>query len=785
MKLKLESERSFWLFAVVIFILLTGLSYLPVLLGKIPFPRDMVLQFPAWADFPRSEDWQSYADIGDLVTSFYPFRAIASRAIHEQRTLPLWNPYFQSGIPFQADPQTALFYPLHFFYYILPLPIAWTACLIVRMFLAGLFMTLFVRSIGGTKAGSVFSGIIFSSCGFMTVWQGQSHGDSAMWLPLICYAVQRLHRDRSNLSLALGSFAFAMPVLAGHPETAAHVTFAGASMAVVWWVTSTRFRRSHFDLPFLLSFTLAGLLALGLASIQMIPTIEWLGQMDEALKINWPVLSSHQALAWVSRDIVRGPNSAGIPVPESAAYVGMIGLLAASLAPLHQAKKQVVFLMAMTAVALCIAYGIEPIHWLVSHTPVLGHIKNGRMILLANFAIAGLGGLGVSVLEVDPPSSPRRRLLGWCLLAAVFVVAFVLVYELQAATPFKVEFTRRPSFSRALLFASLILMGWRLGGGLRGRLFPAVACSLAAFDLATFSYGFMGFAQRGEIFPPAPVFEFLAEHNDPTAFRIAGIGPAYSANANVMYRAPSADGYEFGISLPRIFALDFTENRMDAVFFTSEGVLKSTDRRLDMLNLKYFVLTSDAPEFEQFAGPDRFRLVFNNGRVAVFENKSVLPRAFLVPASGIEVIQGRESALDRLRDPSFEPERSVILSALPPLPDAPDGSLAQPFNSKVEIIESRINEAVFRAQASEPAILVWSQTHYPGWKATVNEQEVPVFRANLALTGIPLAAGTHDVRFVFRPLSFRAGAILTMLSTLVLATLTVIGATPFVKNTKT
>ena len=170
-EIDIESERSFWLSAIAVFAILAGVNYFPVLLGKIPFPRDMVLQFPAWAGFARSEGWQPYADIGDLVTSFYPFRAIASRSIHEG-TLPLWNPYFQAGAPFQADSQSSLFYPLNFFYYVLPLPIAWTVCLVVRMFLAGVFTTLFVRSIGGTRAGAVFSGITFASCGFITAWQG-------------------------------------------------------------------------------------------------------------------------------------------------------------------------------------------------------------------------------------------------------------------------------------------------------------------------------------------------------------------------------------------------------------------------------------------------------------------------------------------------------------------------------------------------------------------------------------------------------------------------------------
>src|SRR5215813_7958581 len=121
----LESERSFWLFVVAVFVLLTGISYLPALAGKIPFPRDIVLQFPAWNGAARFEPWQPYADIGDLITSFYPFRAFASRAV-QSGTLPLWNPYFQGGVPFQADSQSSLFYPPNFLYYILPLPVAWT-----------------------------------------------------------------------------------------------------------------------------------------------------------------------------------------------------------------------------------------------------------------------------------------------------------------------------------------------------------------------------------------------------------------------------------------------------------------------------------------------------------------------------------------------------------------------------------------------------------------------------------------------------------------------------------
>jgi len=83
-----QSEQSFWLLSAVLFALLVIVNYAPALVGKIPFPRDMVLQFPAWAGTARTEPWQQYANIGDLVTQMYPYRALAARSVRAGK-LPL------------------------------------------------------------------------------------------------------------------------------------------------------------------------------------------------------------------------------------------------------------------------------------------------------------------------------------------------------------------------------------------------------------------------------------------------------------------------------------------------------------------------------------------------------------------------------------------------------------------------------------------------------------------------------------------------------------------------
>src|SRR5262249_33154093 len=121
----------------------------------------------------------------------------------------------------------------------------------------------------------------------------------------------------------------------------------------------------------------------------------------------------------------------------------------------------------------------------------------------------------------------------------------------------------------------------------------------------------------------------------------------------------------------------------------------------------------------------RFSLVFKERSIAVFRNKTVLPRAFLVPPEGMEVISDRALHFRRIDEATFDP---------PPL----------------KVVRSGYNEYVLEAETSTPSVLVLSQVYYPGWRAAVDGIETPVHEVNGALCGIQLPAGHHEVRFVFR-----------------------------------
>jgi uncharacterized membrane protein YfhO len=62
--------------------------------------------------------------------------------------------------------------------------------------------------------------------------------------------------------------------------------------------------------------------------------------------------------------------------------------------------------------------------------------------------------------------------------------------------------------------------------------------------------------------------------------------------------------------------------------------------------------------------------------------------------------------------------------------------------------------------------LVLIEQFYPGWRGSVDGHSVPVERWNGAFQSVQVPAGSHTVRFEYRPGSVLAGAAISMVSLL-------------------
>jgi hypothetical protein len=443
-------------------------------------------------------------------------------------------------------------------------------------------------------------------------------------------------------------------------------------------------------------------------------------------------------------------------------------------------RKFAFFFLLLGILAICVVYGIAPISWVFSHVPILAGLKNHRMILVASFCLAMLAGMGVSVLEDVVASWPLQKRWRAGMLAFVgFIIAFIMVTALQQRTVEVVKLIRQPYFSLSLLIAGAVPVFCKLAGGLAGRRFQLLLLGVLVLDLGTFSYKIIPFNRPKDVFPPSEWFERLkAQTEEP--FRVAITNCVYGYNFDMAYGLYQVGGYEVSLSRFRNFLVDLADRDEDGASFASQRVLNARDRRLDMLNAKYFIISEYDPLYLKFREqPERFRLKYTYELADVVENLNALPAAFTVPATGIEVIPDESKQLDRIKDPAFNPKLSVVLTEA--VESAEKGASQQSLlpSPEVKWISRRSSDFSLKVQAGEPSILVISQIYYPGWKAKVDGHEVGVLSANYALSAIPIASGTHDVSFSFEPASFKIGWRLSVLS---IAVLLIMNCVVFIKR---
>jgi uncharacterized membrane protein YfhO len=82
---------------------------------------------------------------------------------------------------------------------------------------------------------------------------------------------------------------------------------------------------------------------------------------------------------------------------------------------------------------------------------------------------------------------------------------------------------------------------------------------------------------------------------------------------------------------------------------------------------------------------------------------------------------------------------------------------------RVEFVSETNNHLVLQATSEEDSLLVLSDTYYPGWRAFVDGKKTKIYRADYTFRAIPISAGRHRVEFVYDPLSFKLGALFTIL----------------------
>jgi hypothetical protein len=155
---------------------------------------------------------------GDLFLYFYPYWAEAARALQAGR-LPLWNPYLFMGVPFLANSQAGVLYPLNWPFWLLFPPhraLHWSALL--HLWLAGSGAYLYARaSLRLGHLGAWTAGAALALGGYLGVQIEHINQLQALsWLPWALLLYDRTVEDSKTTKTQRHKASFIGHSVIGH-----------------------------------------------------------------------------------------------------------------------------------------------------------------------------------------------------------------------------------------------------------------------------------------------------------------------------------------------------------------------------------------------------------------------------------------------------------------------------------------------------------------------------------------------------------------------------------------
>ena len=222
----------------------------------------------------------------------------------------------------------------------------------------------------------------------------------------------------------------------------------------------------------------------------------------------------------------------------------------------------------------------------------------------------------------------------------------------------------------------------------------------------------------------------------------------------------------------------------------------SATNLIDLYGVKYVVSVSPIERNRRFeliysrieGLQGRRKDLLKENTVKLYKNRKPILREWLV--KNFKVMDDK-AILSRMTSKDFRPDKEVLLEEEPPHPirsaepstrafDLSSSRRAQagglttkpsPITPRreegrergVEFVSESNNRLRLLVKAPENTFLVLNDTYFPGWKAFVDGKETKIYRADYTFRAIPLNAGTHQVEFIYDPLSFKLGAAISIL----------------------
>ncbi len=672
---------------------------------------------------------------------------------------PLWNPYSGLGEPFLGNYQQAVFSPFRWIFYFLPVRMAAVPLILGELVLAGMGGWFFGRRLGLSDSAAFICGAGYMLCGYLVQYLNNQHLPLDLLIPYGLLAMDRLVEKRSRGNFLLLGLALVLILLGGQPDAAIFILGFIFLYALLKAWRVGRLRKTGAVLSAIFSF------AILLCALQLLSFLE-------AIPQSWTYHSAGAAfqhlemktLASILAPGLFGPaNQAPIPIQRIFPWIGSVIFFLCLIALSNRSRLKplahfnICFFSLAAIFGLGIAYGL-PGFSLIAHLPGLNRLGWLKYLQPAiSFSIVVVAGFGIEILGKAEGKLKifMPGMLCFLILASGFIYSFISFPDLRLWSACSFLFS-----GFLLLLAVLIIKSrWLKAMALAGLILvePMVWHHLVdrpSFWINPEKAELNNFQQLAKEHPEA---RFSAEPEVWMPPQMLTV-PLYDSGIN------DALIPERLVRLSRYLNQQKSEAQLLTDFLAyhslrlKEGAFDLPVSRI--LSGKFFIKKSGPGPTEE--SPAGYWMKGKSGLKSLYTHTALygdpiyvkpipgsLGRVFFPKKYSLS-LGGQDSFEKILRIKDFEEE--AVIETGEALAGGPD--LARPEEFKLELGRSRI---ILNYRSSGPALAVFSEQYFPGWRAELDGSERRIYLTDYLLRGVLLDPGWHRLRLSYRPYGFRLG----------------------------
>jgi len=292
-----------------------------------------------------------------------------------------------------------------------------------------------------------------------------------------------------------------------------------------------------------------------------------------------------------------------------------------------------------------------------------------------------------------------------------------------------------------------------------------LAVSVISLDLLVAGWGFNSSSDPRILDYVPPSAQFLQQ--DTSLWRFTTYDPKgtkpYNANIGWYFNFEDIRGYDSLFTRQYADYMNLIEPQYELLYnriAPIREVIALNSPLLDLLNVKY-VITNESIFNSNYT-------VVYSGEVKIYRNKTVMPRAFVLPQTATLAVDDLTTAMQQ-----FDPREYVMV--------APEDALGIEFALPAQPIpalevQHTSNEVLVMVKTTTPSWLILTDAFSPGWKAflspreatDVPDKEVKIVQAYGLFRAVVLPQGEWIVRFKYMPIAVWLGGGVTFVAGIIL-----------------